>query len=321
MSVDWLDTLLRIAGLGCGVAAVAAGAMWWADTRSPLVRRTRERIESSLIDLGEERQIFVAGPGAEPSKRRSETSSVSGAIRYLNEAGLPLSPQLAGWLAFAWLLLVSVLVVNAIESSVLRALGILVGCALPALLVMRRHAEAERALERQLPEALDVMVRALQAGKPLPACWLEMSQVLEKPIAPLCHDIYLKMQYGGELDEVLREVSGRVPSEDVRFFFTALRIQTRSGGNLVQLLRDQSELIRDRLALRGRIQAISSESRMSAWIMGLMPFLVSLMMYALSPKTMSLLWTTSAGIRMIEFGLVMQLIGVAWISRLVRIRV
>lgn len=321
MSVDWLDTLLRIAGLGCGVAAVAAGAMWWADTRSPLVRRTRERIESSLIDLGEERQIFVAGPGVEPSKRRSETSSVSGVMRYLNEAGLPLSPQLAGWLAFAWLLLISVLVVNAIESSVLRALGILVGCALPALLVMRRHAEAERALERQLPEALDVMVRALQAGKPLPACWLEMSQVLEKPIAPLCHDIYLKMQYGGELDEVLREVSGRVPSEDVRFFFTALRIQTRSGGNLVQLLRDQSELIRDRLALRGRIQAISSESRMSAWIMGLMPFLVSLMMYALSPKTMSLLWTTPAGIRMIEFGLVMQLVGVAWISRLVRIRV
>ena len=52
-----------------------------------------------------------------------------------------------------------------------------------------------------------------------------------------------------------------------------------------------------------------------------MPFLVSLMMYLLSPKTMSLLWTTPAGIRMIEFGLIMQLVGVAWISRLVRIRV
>ncbi len=321
MTGEWLDTLLRLAGLGCGAAALTAVALWWQDTRSPLVRRARERIESSLIDLGEERQIFVAGPGAEPAKRRGDTSSVSGAIRYLNEAGLPLSPRLAGWLAFGWLLLVSVLVVNAVESSVLRGLGILVGCAMPVLLVMRRHAEAERALERQLPEALDVMVRALQAGKPLPACWLEMSQVLDKPIAPLCHDIYLKMQYGGELDEVLREVSGRVPSEDVRFFLTALRIQTRSGGNLVQLLRDQSELIRDRLALRGRIQAISSESRMSAWIMGLMPFLVSLMMYLLSPKTMSLLWTTPAGIRMIEFGLIMQLVGVAWISRLVRIRV
>lgn len=321
MTGEWLDTLLRLAGIGCGAAALTAVALWWQDTRSPLVRRARERIESSLIDLGEERQIFVAGPGAEPAKRRGDTSSVSGAIRYLNEAGLPLSPRLAGWLAFGWLLLVSMLVVNAVDSTVLRGLGILVGCALPVLLVVRRHAEAERALEKQLPEALDVMVRALQAGKPLPACWLEMSQVLEKPVAPLCHDIYLKMQYGGELDEVLREVSGRVPSEDVRFFFTALRIQTRSGGNLVQLLRDQSELIRDRLALRGRIQAISSESRMSAWIMGLMPFLVSLMMYLLSPKTMSLLWTTPAGIRMIEFGLIMQLVGVAWISRLVRIRV
>ena len=321
MTGEWLDTLLRLAGIGCGAAALTAVALWWHDTRSPLVRRARERIESSLIDLGEERQIFVAGPGAEPIKRRGEPSGVSAAIRYLNEAGLPLSPRLAGWLAFGWLLLVSVLVVNAVDSTVLRGLGILVGCALPVLLVVRRHAESERALEKQLPEALDVMVRALQAGKPLPACWLEMSQVLEKPIAPLCHDIYLKMQYGGELDEVLREVSGRVPSEDVRFFFTALRIQTRSGGNLVQLLRDQSELIRDRLALRGRIQAISSESRMSAWIMGLMPFLVSLMMYLLSPKTMSLLWTTPAGIRMIEFGLIMQLVGVAWISRLVRIRV
>jgi tight adherence protein B len=321
MTSEWLDTLLRLAGVGCGAAALAAVAIWWQDTRSPLVRRARERIESSLIDLGEERQIFVASLGAEPAKRRGEANSVSGAIRYLNEAGLPLSQRLAGWLAFGWLLLVGVLVVNAVESGVLRGLGILIGCAIPVLLVVRRHSEAERALERQLPEALDVMVRALQAGKPLPACWLEMSQVLEKPIAPLCHDIYLKMQYGGELDEVLREVSGRVPSEDVRFFFTALRIQTRSGGNLVQLLRDQSELIRDRLALRGRIQAISSESRMSAWIMGLMPFLVSLMMYLLSPKTMSLLWTTPAGVRMIEFGLIMQLVGVAWISRLVRIRV
>ncbi|MFZ9479735.1 MAG: type II secretion system F family protein [Steroidobacteraceae bacterium] len=321
MAGDWLDTVLRLAGIGCGAAAMVAAVMWWKDTRSPLVRRARERIESSLIDLGEERQIFVAGPGEEPLRRRGETTSVSAIIRYLNEAGLPLSPRLVSWLALMWLLLVGVLVVNAVDSSILRGLGLLVGCAVPVLLVMRRHSEAERALERQLPEALDVMVRALQAGKPLPACWLEMSQVLEKPIAPLCHDIYLKMQYGGELDEVLREVSGRVPSEDVRFFFTALRIQTRSGGNLVQLLRDQSELIRDRLALRGRIQAISSESRMSAWIMGLMPFLVSLMMYALSPKTMSLLWTTPAGIRMIEFGLIMQLLGVAWISRLIRIRV
>jgi len=317
----WLDTLLKLAGLACGAAAVAAAIRWWADTRSPLVRRARERIAASLIDLGEERQIFIAGPGTEPSKRRGETASVSGTIRYLNEAGLSLSPRLTGWLAFGWLLIVSVLVVSVIESYVLRILGILVGCALPVLIVVRRHAHAETALERQLPEALDVMVRALQAGKPLPACWLEMSQVLEEPIAPLCHDIYLKMQYGGELDEVLREVSVRVPSEDVKFFFTALRIQTRSGGNLVQLLRDQSELIRDRLALRGRIQAISSDSRMSAWIMGLMPFLVSLMMYALSPKTMSLLWTTPVGVRMIEFGLVMQLVGVAWIARLVRIRV
>jgi Flp pilus assembly protein TadB len=60
---------------------------------------------------------------------------------------------------------------------------------------------------------------------------------------------------------------------------------------------------------------------MSAWIMGIMPFLVSLMMYALSPKTMSQLWTTQVGVRMIEFGFVMQLVGVAWIARLMRIRV
>jgi tight adherence protein B len=90
---------------------------------------------------------------------------------------------------------------------------------------------------------------------------------------------------------------------------------------LIELLQDQSSLLRERIALRERIRTLSAESRLSAWIMGLMPFIVSALMYLISPKTMSLLWTTPAGLNLLQAGFLMQLLGVFWIWRLVRIDV
>ncbi len=319
MTAESLGLALRIGAAVLAMLAVLGGLLWWQGSRSRLQRRIGERIAASLINLDTGRPVMGAAVGGRTG-RQGESHTLPFLMRYLVESGLAVSGRTVLLVSLGWLLLLGAAAIAAFDSTILRLLTLLAGVGLPALLLLRRHERVEQELERQLPEAIDVMVRALQAGKPLAACWQEMATVLGKPMAPLCHEIHLKLQYGGELDDVLTETSVRVPSEDVRFFFTALRIQTKSGGNLIALLRDQSELIRDRLALRGHIRALSSESRLSAWVMGLMPFFTVLMMLGLSPRTMSLLWTTPAGVSMIEFGLIMQLIGALWIARLVRIR-
>jgi len=319
MSAESLGLLLRIAGAILAIVAALSAVYWWQLSRGRLQRRIGERIAAGLLDVDTGRPLMATAAGVQ-SKGESEPVMSSFVMRYLAEAGVNATGKTVLGAGLVGLAALGTVAVSLFDSTILRLLTLIIGLGVPALLVLRRHERCEQELERQLPEAIDVMVRALQAGKPLASCWQEMATVLGKPMAPLCHDIHLKLQYGGELDDVLTEISRRVPSEDVRFFFTALRIQTKSGGNLIALLRDQSELIRDRLALRGHIRALSSESRLSAWVMGLMPFFTVLMMFGLSPKTMSLLWTTSTGVAMVEFGLVMQLIGVLWIARLVRIR-
>jgi tight adherence protein B len=319
MTAETLGSLLRVVGVLCAMGAVLAAVRWWQLSRARLQRRVGERIAAALLDIDTGPPVMVS-PASTPGEYRSKALALPFLRRYLAEAGLPADGRTVLLIAAIWTAAAGALALALFDSTILRILTLILGLAAPALLILKRHERVEQELERQLPEGIDVMVRALQAGKPLAGCWEEMASVLGKPMAPLCHEIHLKLQYGGELDDVLTEVSARVPSEDVRFFFTALRIQRRSGGNLVALLRDQSQLIRDRLALRGHIRALSSESRLSAWVMGLMPFFTVLMMLGLSPRTMSLLWSTPAGISMIEFGLVMQLIGVLWIARLVRIR-
>ena len=241
-------------------------------------------------------------------------------LRYIRAAGIELNLVVLTSISLTYVLASNAITVIFVPEG-LRIVALTFFFLAPVLIIRQRHSKREEALGKQLPEALDVMSRSLQAGRPLMYCWREMGDTLEAPLGPICRDVYLKLEFGGDLDEVLRDTSAIIASEDVRFFLSSLSIQAKSGGNLIALLQDQASLLRERLALRERIRTLSAESRLSAWIMGLMPFIVTAMMYLISPQTMSLLWTTPAGITMLQAGLMMQLLGVFWIWRLVRIDV
>lgn len=316
------DAVLELLVGVCGVLLGIAALRLWRSKYGHFARRLRARADASLVSIP--RPAAFAAAEADDDDRPLEARAprlVVIALRYLEAAGIPGS---SGWIITTATSFVTLVVVffGLLDGPwVLRLLGASVVLAAPLLYLQRRHRKVEQAIDRQLPEALDVMARSLQAGKSLPACWREMSEILDEPLGPVCREIHLKISYGGDLEQILRETSARIPSEDVRFFFSALTIFIKSGGNLVALLQDQSELLRQRLALRARIRAVSSESRMSAWIMGLMPFAVTGLMFLLSPKTMSLLWSTPLGVAMVEFGLFMQLLGVIWIARLATVRI
>lgn len=299
---------------------VLAGIVWhW---RKPtMTRRIRARLK----------MIEAAPKPLEPTLKSAsiadKTAIGSAVDRWISRTRLwlrsaDINLEVSSFLALsAAYLLLCVIIVRTYLPASLHAELLMLTQLIPFIAIQRRRQQRNARLSRQLPEAIDTMVRSLQAGKPLLQCWCDMGLTLGSPMCLICREIHLKLEYGGDLDQVLREVGNNVASDEVRFFLTSLSIQSKSGGNLVVLLQDQAELLRERLNLREKIRILSAESRLSAWIMSLMPFAVIGVMYYLSPQTVSLLWTTPGGRLMLQTGVALQLVGLFWIWRLVRIDV
>jgi PAS domain S-box-containing protein len=114
---------------------------------------------------------------------------------------------------------------------------------------------------------------------------------------------------------------GRVASNNLQFFVVAVLIQLETGGNLTELLKTLSTLIRDRRSITSRVRVLTAEGRLSAWILGLLPFGIGLLLAAINPEFISKLWTDPMGIRMLQVSLALMALGVWWMWRMVRIKI
>jgi tight adherence protein B len=123
------------------------------------------------------------------------------------------------------------------------------------------------------------------------------------------------------MQEALLNLASRVPSMDVKFLVIAVLIQRETGGNLAELLDNIAAVIRDRLKLYGTIRVLSAEGRLSAWILGLLPFGAAALINIVNPRFMSVLWTDPAGNKMIGGMAFMMVLGVLWMRKIIRIRV
>jgi tight adherence protein B len=107
----------------------------------------------------------------------------------------------------------------------------------------------------------------------------------------------------------------------LRYLVIAVLIQRESGGNLAEILTNISTLIRGRLKLAGQVRVLSAEGRMSAWILGTLPFAVGGALTVINPTYVSMLWTDPTGIRMMWFGAGMITFGLVWLRKIIRIRI
>lgn len=176
-------------------------------------------------------------------------------------------------------------------------------------------------LEQQLPDALDLMGRALLAGHAFSAALDMVGSESSEPIAGEFRTTFDEINYGIPLPDALLNLGARVPSADLGYFIIAVLLQRETGGNLAELLGNLSALIRARFKLLGSIRALSAEGRLSAWILGLLPFAVAGVFNIINPKLMSVLWTDPLGLKMVFVAMFMMMIGIFWMWRIVRIRV
>ena len=192
---------------------------------------------------------------------------------------------------------------------------------LPFLYVLRKRNKRTRKMERQLPDALDLMARALKAGHALASALQMVGDEAQDPIAAEFRIVHDEINYGVSVETALMNLATRVPSTDMRYFVIAVLIQRETGGNLTEVLGNLSALIRERLRLLGKIQVLSAEGRMSGWVMGCLPFAVALIINLINPQFMSVLWTDPMGLKIVYGMLFLMAVGALWMRKIIRIRI
>jgi tight adherence protein B len=165
----------------------------------------------------------------------------------------------------------------------------------PRLVLKRIAARRQKKFLEELPDALDGCVRLLQAGMPMTEAIAMVSRDFTGPLREEMLKIYDSQKIGVPIGQAALETAKRIPLTEVHMFATALQIQSETGSSLSEVLTNLSGVIRARFRLRRKVQALSSEAKASASIIGSLPFLVTLGLYLASPNYMEPLLHTDKG--------------------------
>ena len=176
-------------------------------------------------------------------------------------------------------------------------------------------------IEQQLPDALDLIGRALRAGHAFPTAVKMVSDELNDPIGGEFRILFDEVNYGISMHTALLNLAARIPVTDLRYFVIAVLIQRETGGNLAELLDNISAIIRARLKLFGQIRVLSAEGRLSAWILTLLPVGVALVMNIVNPAFIGVLWKDPMGLRLVTMAVLLMIFGIFWMWRIVKIHV
>ncbi|HMP03404.1 MAG TPA: type II secretion system F family protein [Gemmatales bacterium] len=173
----------------------------------------------------------------------------------------------------------------------------------------------------QMPDAMDLMARALRAGQSLQAAIHVISEEMPSPIATEFGRVYEEQNLGVSLEDAMKSMCERVPSLDLKFFVTSVLIQRQTGGDLAEILDKISYVIRERFKILGMVQALTGEGRLSGNVLVALPFVILLAVMHLNYEYAETLWTTEEGKTMSVYALIMQLLGAWCIRKIVNIKV
>ena len=189
----------------------------------------------------------------------------------LNQAGMSVSPGLFVMSCISGLLIVGAGLSGLVGPLIGVPVSIVLFGVLPLLLVSSARTKRMEAFVRQLPDALELMSRGLKVGHPLNTTIRSVANEMQDPIASEFGVVVDQIAYGDDLTDAFAELADRIDLEDVRYLSVSIGIQHGSGGDLASVLTTLSRVIRNRLSMRRRVRAISSEGRASAYILSFIP--------------------------------------------------
>jgi len=225
----------------------------------------------------------------------------------------------AGFLTVTFLLPRSILF-SMIGGGAALATACILG-AIPMLYVWFQRRRRLGKFGNQLIQALDLMSQALRAGQSLPSGIQLVGEQIEEPLGPEFQRAFDEQNLGVPLTETMSDMADRIPNLDLRFLVTAIILQRQTGGDLAEILDKIAHLCRERQQIKGQIQALTGEGRMSGLVLLALPPGLLLMMLNINYDYIMLLFTEPMGQQMLAGGLIMQAFGAWWINKIITIKV
>lgn len=200
-------------------------------------------------------------------------------------------------------------------------IGAIIGYLVPLLVLRVKVERRTKAFNDQLGDALILIANSLRTGYSFLQSIEMVSREMLPPIATEFARVLREMNLGVTTEEALNNLAKRVDSDDLDLVVTAVLIQRQVGGNLAEVLENIAGTIRSRIKIKGEIKTLTAQGRISGVIIGLLPVALGLVIYALNPGYMQILFTHPLGRALVAGAVVSQLIGVLLIRRIVNIDV
>jgi len=199
-------------------------------------------------------------------------------------------------------------------------IGIAAG-SLPYLFLLIARERRFRKCDEQVPEAVDLMARALRAGHAVPAVIEMVGKEIAEPLAGEFRIVHEEQNFGLPLRDAMLNLVDRVPRDDVRFVVTAILLQKETGGNLAVILDKTAAVARERSRLYGQLRIYTAQGRITGLILCVAPFVMCGVLSLLNWKYERILFTHPTGLRSIYVGLVMMVLGILIIRKIIDVKV
>ena len=241
--------------------------------------------------------------------------------RMLDQADLHITPSrlvmfsaMAGMLAALAASIISISIVLVFVAGVFAA-------AIPFAHVWWKRKKRFNAFLEHLPDALDLMSRALSAGHAFSEAMHMVSAEMPEPIATEFRKTYEEQNLGLSLKLALENLTQRIPLLDLHMCVTAVLIQRETGGNLAEILEKVACTIRERFRIMGDLKTLTTSSRMSAWLLCGLPIFVTIVITIMNPEYMAILWKDQRGHYLIATALFLQATGMLIVRKILRIKI
>lgn len=263
-------------------AQAAFGLMRTAQVKQKVNRRLKvaERTDSGIaelvVELRKQRGLNAAG-------------YAKGGWAWLSalivRSGVPYEPKRWGAAVLGAAVLGAILAFTALRQPAAAPVGaLLLGAGAPIVFLKVMAGRRAKALGQQLPQALEVIVRSLEAGHPIPTAVSLVGREMPDPIGSEFGMASDEIAYGATLEQAVDRMALRCQHPDVDLFAATVRLQERAGGNLTGLLKLNASTVRDRLRMRLKVKAASAEGRASAMILTAAPFVAAGAIALFSPS-------------------------------------
>ncbi len=309
---------------------VVALAVLWEMLRA---RRQRTKVNRALNRL--QMAPAAAGKQEQNSLLRQEGQEVpdwlapfAARVRHLSSVQILIEQADLEWTVQTYLVrsagfaLAAGLALLIITGSWLFAIvGAAVGAVSPYFYIRQKRKKRMESFQQQLPEAIDLLKRAIQAGHPISSGLKMVADESPEPVAGEFRRVFEEQRFGMPFDTSLLGLADRVPLVDVRIFITAVLVQREVGGNLAEILDKLSYVIRERFKILGQLRVYTAQGRLSGYILAVLPLAVGGFFFAMQPEMMLNYLRAPIGQALIAFALFLQGLGVMWIRKIVNIEV